>query len=70
MNGSDTAGGPSSIICCRCQRSLELLPGKVSYLGSRFNYDLWQCPDCGMVLVPEELALCKMAEVERLLEDK
>ncbi|MBP1753072.1 MAG: hypothetical protein H6Q57_1908, partial [Geobacteraceae bacterium] len=28
------------------------------------------CAACGLVLVPENLALGKMAEVERILEDK
>jgi hypothetical protein len=28
------------------------------------------CPNCNQVLVPEELALGKMAEVEKILEDK
>ncbi|HOI94695.1 MAG TPA: hypothetical protein PK250_08320 [Syntrophobacter fumaroxidans] len=42
----------------------------VSYLGSSFPVDLPRCPRCGLVFVPEELALGRMAEVERLLEDK
>jgi hypothetical protein len=29
-----------------------------------------RCPRCGLVFIPEELALGKMAEVEKLLEDK
>ena len=47
-------------------------PGKVdiSYLGSSFPVDLLQCPRCGLVLIPEELAMGKMNEVEKALEDK
>jgi hypothetical protein len=42
----------------------------VSYMGNSFPVDLLRCPGCGLVLIPEDLALGKMAEVEKLLEDK
>ena len=42
----------------------------ISYLGNVFPVDLLRCPRCGLVFVPEELALGKMADVEKLLEDK
>ena len=42
----------------------------ISYLGSGFPVDLLKCPSCGQVFIPEELALGKMAEVEKALEDK
>ena len=42
----------------------------VAYLGSEFPVDLYRCPQCGFVLVSEDLALGKMAEVEQMLEDK
>ena len=42
----------------------------VSYLGNSYPVDLLRCPKCGLVLVPEDLALGKMAEVERAVEDK
>lgn len=56
--------------CGACGKPLK--PGKVaiSYLGSSFPVDLLICPNCGLVLIPEELALGKMAEVEKALEDK
>jgi hypothetical protein len=56
--------------CADCGQ--PLVPGKVdiSYLGNSFPVDLLKCPNCGLVLVPEELALGKMAEVEKMLEDK
>ncbi len=49
-----------------------LTSGKVSidYLGSRFSIELPRCASCGLALVPEELALGKMLEVEQMLEDK
>ncbi|MEZ4592294.1 MAG: hypothetical protein R3D55_14285 [Chloroflexota bacterium] len=42
----------------------------VAYLGSSFPVDMPVCPECGQVFVPEALALGKMAEVEKALEDK
>lgn len=56
--------------CVDCGEAL--VPGKVdiSYLGNSFPVDLLKCPKCGLVLIPEELALGKMAEVEKALEDK
>jgi hypothetical protein len=43
---------------------------EVAYLGNAYPVELLKCPKCGMVLVPEELAVGKMAEVEKTLEDK
>ena len=56
--------------CADCGQLLQ--PGKVdiSYLGNSFQVELLRCPDCGLVMVPEELALGKMVEVEKALEDK
>lgn len=53
-----------------CGESLRPAPVELEYLDSMFSVELPVCPECGMVLIPEELALGKMAEVERLLEDK
>ncbi|MES9995602.1 pyridine nucleotide-disulfide oxidoreductase/dicluster-binding protein [Desulfovibrio aminophilus] len=49
---------------------LEPRPVEATYLGSSFNISLLACPECGLCLVPESLALGRMAEVEHLLEDK
>ncbi|MBG0776619.1 MAG: DNA-binding protein [Desulfovibrionaceae bacterium] len=54
--------------CCDCD--LVLAPVELEYMGSHFSVELPACPQCGAVLVPEPLALGKMAEVEKLLEDK
>jgi ribosomal protein L37AE/L43A len=56
--------------CEKCDR--ELIAGliNVEYMGNRFTADLPHCPDCGRVLISERVALGKMAEVEKLLEDK
>jgi hypothetical protein len=51
---------------------VPLEAGKVTveYLGNAYPVDLFKCPQCGLVMVPEELALGRMAEVEKTLEDK
>lgn len=56
--------------CVTCGHTLNPSPVELEYLDSKFNVELPACPDCGFVLIPEELALGKMAEVERMLEDK
>jgi len=55
-----------------CACGAELVPGPVvaGYLGSAFTITLLTCAACALELVPEGLALGKMAEVEQLLEDK
>lgn len=56
--------------CEKCSRELIAGPINVEYMGNRFTADLPHCPDCGRVLISEHVALGKMAEVEKLLEDK
>jgi hypothetical protein len=56
--------------CANCGVPLELGKVNIAYLGSSFPVELLKCPNCGLVLIPEELALGKMAEVEKALEDK
>lgn len=57
-------------ICCRCSEPLEVGPVELTYLGNSFWLDLPHCPKCGFYLVPESLALGRMAQAEQLLEDK
>jgi hypothetical protein len=57
-------------LCQACGQPLAPAPAVITYLGSEFTVELLRCPGCGLVLVSEELALGKMLEVERLLEDK
>jgi len=56
--------------CAKCKRAL--VPGKVtvSYLGNSFPVDLLKCPSCGLVFVPEDIAMGRMLQVEQALEDK
>jgi hypothetical protein len=63
-------GQPLQWVCGKDKTPLELAKVTVSYLGSAFPVDLWRCPKCGQVFVPEDLALGRMAEVEKQLEDK
>jgi Fe-S oxidoreductase len=56
--------------CAGCNTPLNANQVVVSYLGSVFTISLLTCPACGLTLVPEPLALGRMAEVEQLLEDK
>lgn len=58
------------IECLKCGVALQ--PGKVAvmYLDSKFPVELLKCPKCHMVYVPEDLAIGKMLEVEKALEDK
>jgi len=57
-------------ICDKCNKKLELRQVKVLYLGGNFEVELMQCPECKMVIIDEGLALGKMKEVEKGLEDK
>jgi rubredoxin len=56
--------------CDSCGVGLEFAETQVSYMGSKYPVDLPRCPQCGLVFIPEQLALGKMAEIERILEDK
>ena len=56
--------------CAKCGGPLELKTIVVYYLRYDFPVKMLKCQTCGLVLVTEDLALGKMAEVEQLLEDK
>ena len=56
--------------CDKCNCELVIGPVNVAYMGNRFTADLPYCPKCRRVLIAEHVALGKMAEVEKLLEDK
>lgn len=60
----------SSWKCMVCGKNLQPAAVELGYLDSMFTVELPACSQCGMVLIPEDLAIGKMAEVERLLEDK
>jgi hypothetical protein len=70
VSGENIAPAKNPVICLRCDLPLEMGKVNVAYLGSMFPVDLLRCPKCGQVFITEELALRKMAEVEKILEDK
>ena len=61
---------PLDIVCVTCGIKLTLGKVTLSYLGSNFPVELYKCSQCGLVYVPEELAIGKMQQVEAALEDK
>jgi hypothetical protein len=56
--------------CARCDVALVISKVSISYLGSAYPVELPKCPNCGLIYIPEDLALGRMAEVEKALEDK
>jgi ribosomal protein S27AE len=56
--------------CGKCGGALEAGTVEVAYMGSKYPVELPRCPRCGIVYIPEQLALGKMARIEQLLEDK
>jgi len=57
-------------VCNRCKVAVEIRTVRLQYLRTIFALDLPACPQCGMILIDEELAVGKMAEAEQALEDK
>ena len=70
MSNQDKVSDAAELQCAKCGVALETGQVNIAYLGSMFPVDLPRCPRCGLVFIPEDLALGKMAEVEKLLEDK
>lgn len=70
MSNAEQYWKPTDWLCANCDIPLEPRKITVAYLDNAYPVDLLCCPQCGMVLVPEDLALGKMNEVEKMLEDK
>jgi uncharacterized membrane protein YfhO len=70
MNGPKDNVEKQDWQCCRCKIPMNQGKVKITYMGNDFTIELLKCPQCGLVLVPEELAVHKMLEVEQSLEDK
>ena len=58
------------LTCRKCGKQLEPAETYFQYFDHGFHTKLLRCPVCGEVYIPEELALGKMAEVEKNFEDK
>jgi hypothetical protein len=70
MNEHDLPSEESDWLCVKCSLPLEIGQVNVGYLEFMFPVDLLRCAKCGQVFIPEDLALGKMAEVEKILEEK
>jgi len=60
----------TKMICCKCNKELEMIKTDFSYLGHSFFTEVPKCPECGQVFIPEELARGRISEVEMQMEDK
>ena len=58
------------IRCFACDKELELIKVTACYLKSEFPTHVLCCPVCGQTYISEQLALQKIAEIERTLEEK
>ena len=67
---NDQVEKTSAWICDKCKEKMTLSKTKLTYLSGNFEIDLMKCPRCQNVFIGEELALGKMLEVEKTLEDK
>jgi hypothetical protein len=70
MSDKPVPGSTTPWVCGKCGSPLEIASVNVTYLGSGYPVDLWVCKTCKRPLIPVDLALGKMLEVEKLLEDK
>jgi hypothetical protein len=70
MSSSRESAASVGWICGKCGSPLRFGKVNIAYLRSHFAVDLFNCSTCGLVLIPEELAMGKMQEVEKALEDK
>lgn len=68
--GMPTDVPDADIFCKFCDQPLAPYKNHVEYLGSRFEVALPQCRQCGTVFISQALSLGKIAEVEKILEDK
>ena len=59
-----------TLICLKCNVPLESGRVTVQYMDSAFPVELPRCPQCGLVYVPETLAIGKLLDVEKALEEK
>ena len=58
------------LICEKCGVPFEKREVTLAYMGNSFPVELPRCPICGMVYVPEDLAMGKILRVEKSLADK
>lgn len=56
--------------CEKCRVPLENGKVMLHYMGNDFPIEMPRCPVCGNRYIPEELAMGKILQVEKALEDK
>lgn len=59
-----------NLICFKCNVTLVEAKVDFKYLEKAFHANVLKCPSCGKACIMPELAEGKMAETERLLEEK
>ena len=62
--------GEKSWKCALCNEKLVMKKTVFTYMGHTFSHEVLNCPKCGKVFIPKELAEGRIAEVEEQLEDK
>jgi hypothetical protein len=70
VDGVSAPDDASGWTCSACGGELKVVKVGFVYMKSNFEVDLPACTSCGLVLISEELAMGRMAEAERILEDK
>jgi hypothetical protein len=68
--GKEVNSQESKMVCMKCNLHLTLDKVTLSYMGNCFPVDLYKCPQCGMVFIPEDLVRGKMEQAEKVMEDK
>jgi uncharacterized Zn finger protein (UPF0148 family) len=58
------------LICNKCGVPLELHSVIFEYLKRSYSHEVPCCPICGKVYISQELAEGRMAEIEKMFEDK
>lgn len=58
------------LICDKCKVEMEEIDANFSYLDRTFRHKVLRCPQCGQVVLSEELVTGRMSEVEALIEEK
>ena len=70
MSEKDTTSEAKQWMCAKCSLPLGMGKVNIGYLGHYFTVDLPRCSQCGQVLITADLAMGKMVEAEKFLEDK
>jgi hypothetical protein len=70
MAGEVNTRGDRTWRCAKCDCDLTSRNVIFTYLGMSFSHEALCCPRCRRVFIPKSLAEGRMAEVEKIMEDK